>query len=193
MTTFDTLRPNLINRIKAHLLKNYLEDILAYFGLKLSYILYQYTKHLPMHVAQNEREDLQTICQLELIETFKSWDVDKSEDMWPLAYHRINGAMKDHIRYLTKSDPSRFYDWITDAAYFFITLQESKDFTQEIENGTQLSHAMQALTPRERMIIIEYIYRDRTFKEIGDQLEISESQISRIYKQTLEKLRKILQ
>ena len=45
---------------------------------------------------------------------------------------------------------------------------------------------------REKSIIFSRFHADKTFREIGDQIGLSESQITRIYKTTIGKLRNIL-
>ena len=155
-------------------------------------MIHRYAKVLPKYVAESELDDLRTVAQLELIESLKVWDPDKSDEIWPLAQTRIIGAMKDHIRYITKTDPSRFYDWITDAAYVFMVINNRADFEHQIETGVQLNQAMKALSYREKTIVISHTKDDQTFKTIGDRLGISESQISRIYKKAIEKIKKEL-
>ncbi len=181
-----------LNTIKIYVLQHYISEILDYFLPKIDIVVKGYSKHLPPYVAQSERDDLRTLAQLEFIETLKVWDPDKSQDLWPLAHARIIGAMRDHIRYITKSDPSRFYEWITDAAYLYMTINNRADVETHIETGMQLNQAMNTLTSRERKIVIAHTKEDQTFKRIGDQMGISESQISRIYKKAIQKIKKTL-
>ena len=167
-----------------------MSDILRFYTVKVDYVVSKYAKYLPNYVVESEIDDLKTVAKLELLETLKVWDPGKGEDIWPLAQQRIIGAMKDHIRYITKSDPSRFYEWVSDAAYFYMAVKDRADFATEIENGMELNEALKVLDYRERKIIIMYTKKDMTFKEIGIKLDVSESQISRIYKRAIEKLKK---
>ena len=66
------------------------------------------------------------------------------------------------------------------------------DFEKNIENGMQLNQAMKVLAFREKKIVVYHSKEDLTFKQIGEKLGVSESQISRIYKKALEKLKKEL-
>ena len=179
-----------LNLIKLNILEKYTDQLLIYANQKLQYLVFKYSKHLPYHVSQMEGGDLQTIAQLEYIESFKNWDPKKADSIWQLAQFRINGAMKDHIRYITKSDPSRLYEWISDAGHILKHTQES--FEQKIETGTQLESAMQELSPRERKVVSLYTQKDQKFKEIANELNISESQASRIYKKAIIKLKGIV-
>ncbi|MBT5855681.1 sigma-70 family RNA polymerase sigma factor [bacterium] len=190
-TLWIKLQSNILNTIKLEILKRYTDVILEFFAQKLNYLVKQYARHLPHHIANSEGDDLSTIAQLELLETFKSWNPQKNTAIWPLAYSRINGAMKDHIRYISKSDPGRFYDWVTDAAYVFMSYNTTT-MEDEIETDVQLTEAMEILTPREKRIVVAYVKDDQTFQHISKQIKISESQISRIYKKSIEKIQKHL-
>jgi RNA polymerase sigma factor (sigma-70 family) len=180
----------ILNNIKVQLLKTYPAEILHYFNPKIYTIVKYYMKYLPPFVAENEAQDLVTIAQLEFLETLKTWNPQKGKFIWPLAYAKINGAMKDHIRYITKSDPSTLYEWVKDAAYFYLTLNKTSNFEYTVETSMQLKEAMKILTEKEKKVLVDHIYKDLTFQEIGKKLKISESQISRIYKTILEKLKK---
>lgn len=182
----------IINIAKVYLLKEHVEDILVMFNIRIQSIVRRYARYLPSFVVESEIDDLKTIAQLELIETFKIWNPDKNDSIWPLAQLRITGAMKDHIRFITKSDPSRLYDWITDAAYIYETVNSSANFESKYETGEELSKVMEVLDERERKVVIAHAQSDLTFKVIGDRIGISESQISRIYKKAIEKMKKEL-
>lgn len=182
-----------LNNIKIHLLKYYVPDIFAFYNPKIVSVVRRYARYLPAHVAQSETDDLTTLAKLEFLETLKVWSPDRSQDIWPLAQARIIGAMKDHIRYITKSDPTRFYDWIADAGHMYLMVNDRADFECGVDNGIQLNEAMKVLTYRERRIVLFHAREDLTFKDIGERVGVSESQISRIYKKSIEKLKKALQ
>ena len=192
-TLWKELQEPISNHIKVYLLQAYQKDILLYFEKRLGYVIRQYSQQLPYHVRKSEQDDLNIIAQLELFESLKSWDPSSNKDVWPLAYSRITGAMTDHIRYITKSDPSRFYDWITSAAHLYITINQNQDsFEQKIESELQLKEILSLLSIREKHIILMYTKEDLTFNEISKKIKISESQISRIYKNAIKKIRKSL-
>ena len=186
---WNKIKYKLFNNLKIFILKNYLDDILRKFKTRVEQLVNKYKRQLPQHVVSSEEDDLSTVSWIELLETIKAWDPEKGEDIWPLAYIRITGAMKDHIRHITKTDPSRFYDWVSDAAYMFVTLNDGASFETRVETGVELSRAMKVLTERERKIVIAHIKEDMTFKNIGDALCVSESQISRIYSKALKTLK----
>ncbi|MDA1353049.1 MAG: sigma-70 family RNA polymerase sigma factor [bacterium] len=189
-TRWETLNSLVLARIKFTLLQRYIEHILTYFQGKITQIARSYIRHLPRHVAEGEGDDLITIAQLEFVETFKVWDPEKATNIWPLAYTRITGAMKDHIRYVTRSDPSRLYDWINDAGYVLMLNQEEHNFEDKIETGIQLNRALKVLSVREKRIVVAYAKQDETFQTIATKLKLSESQVSRIYKKAIDKMKR---
>jgi RNA polymerase sigma factor (sigma-70 family) len=180
----------ILNNLKLHYLKNYPVQILHYYNPKISSLVRHYTRFLPLFVAENEADDLKTISQLEFLETLKNWDPDKCSDIWPLAQLRITGAMKDHIRFITKSNPASLHEWVTEVANFYLNMNSDKSFEHEVESNMQIQEALKKLTPREQKIVLDHVYKDKKFQEIGEKLNISESQVSRIYKKSMEKLKK---
>jgi RNA polymerase sigma factor (sigma-70 family) len=130
---------------------------------------------------------------MEFIQTLRSWHPLSNPVIWPFAYSRINGVMRDHIRYLTKADPSRLFNWINDAAYMYLAINRNKEeFEGQVDDGVVLKQAMANLTEQEHMIVTMKSLKDMTLVEIGKLIHLSESQVSRIYNGALEKLRKIL-
>lgn len=187
------IRKGVITHLKVYLLKFYVNDIIAYFEVRILMIVRRYSKYLPSHVVDSEIDDLRTVAQLEFLETMKVWEPHINSNIWPLAQSRMIGAMKDHIRYITKSDPSRLYDWISDAAYMYQAVEkDNNNFEKKFETGDQLGHAMEALSARERQVVLSHAKDDLTFKNIGEVIGVSESQASRIYKQSIVKLKKQL-
>jgi len=187
---WEKIKLNVLNNLKIHYLKTYPAEILHYYNPKITSLFKHYTRFLPLFVAENEADDLKTIAQLEFLETLKTWDPNKCPDIWPLAQLRITGAMKDHIRFITKANPASLHEWVTEVANFYLTINASKNFENEVENNMQIKDALTTLTPREQKIVLDHIYKDKKFQEIGEKLNISESQVSRIYKKSMEKLKK---
>ena len=180
------------NNIKVFLLRFRLQEMLDHFRIKVSGEVNKYARNLPGHVVSSELEDLKVVAQLELIETFKVWDKSINEDIWPLARRRISGAMKDHIRFITRTDPSRVYDWVAEATYMYEIVESSRSFDHKIENAMQLNEIMEILSLREKRVVDAYTRLELNFKEIGTLLGVSESQASRIYKQSILKMQRAI-
>jgi RNA polymerase sigma factor (sigma-70 family) len=178
--------------VKRHLTTKYSDQILTKYGPKINGLISKYLASLPGHVISTEGDDLANVARIEFFETLKAWDPERSTDVWPLAYSRITGAMRDQIRYVTKASPARLYNWITEASYVYMTVEEDATFENKIESGVVLNEAMRQLDRREKFIVISRFKHDRTFKEIGDMIGLSESQTTRIYKTIMTKLKKIV-
>jgi RNA polymerase sigma factor (sigma-70 family) len=186
------IREPVLNRIRVALLQFYSGDMLTHFAPRIMGIVAHYSRQLPSYVAMNEVDDFRVVAQLEFLETVKIWDPEKSDDIWAIAFPRVVGALKDYIRHLTKSDPSRFFEWVSDAAYMHLIVNRISEIETKIENGIQLRDAMDGLSLREKKILNAYVKEDLTFQQIGHLFGLSESQVSRIYKKIVEKLRKKL-
>ncbi len=182
----------IVNFLKIFLIENHVVDIMKHFSKRLIGVVRGYCRHLPLHVIESEGDDLKTISQLELLETIKVWDSINNEDVWPLAQARIVGAMRDHIRYLTRTDPTRVYDWILDSASDYMSAKKETHYVDTIDNDDQLDQALAVLSAKERQVVLFHAKQDLTFKVIGEQLKLSESQASRIYKQAIVKMRKVM-
>ena len=186
---WNDIKKSVFNNVKVCLLRDFCEDILEHYNLKIEYVVSQYSRHIPFHVASTEKDDFLNIAKLEFLETFKVWDMDMYPDIWPLAYRRIRGAMRDYIRYITKANPSKFYDWVSEASYMYMEINESNAFEKKVETGMQLNYLMTHLSKRDRQIVLAYTKEDLTFSQIGKRWDLSESQISRIYKKALKVIR----
>jgi RNA polymerase sigma factor (sigma-70 family) len=178
--------------IKKHITSKYSDQILKKYNSKINYLINKYFSSLPSHVVTTEGDDIANIARIEFFETIKVWDPERNEDVWPLAYSRISGAMRDQIRYITKASPTRLYNWVTDASNLYLAVEHDNSFENKIESGVVLNEAMKALDRKEKFIIISRFKHDKTFKEIGEMIGISESQTTRIYKQIIQKLRKLI-
>ncbi|HHY92436.1 MAG TPA: SigB/SigF/SigG family RNA polymerase sigma factor [Firmicutes bacterium] len=64
---------------------------------------------------------------------------------------------------------------------------------EELLEHVLLSQVLEKLTPRERFIIQERFYADRTQAEVAAELGLSQVQISRLEKQVLAKLKKLME
>ena len=182
----------IINLVKVFLIDNHVVDIMKHFSGRLMGVVRGYCRNIPLHVIESEGDDLKLISQLELLETIKVWDSVNNEDVWPLAQARIVGAMRDHMRYLTRTDPSRVYDWILDSASDYLSSKNQLNHVDDIDNDDELNRALSVLSDKERQIVLFHAKMDLTFKDIGKKINLSESQASRIYKKAIDKMRKVM-
>jgi len=176
-----------------YLVHHYSDAIFSAFKYKIDSLVKNYARKLPGFIKDSEYDDLHNIACMEFVQTMRAWDPTNNPVVWPFAYSRINGAMRDHIRYLTKADPSRLYNWITDAAYMYLAINKNKEeFSHKVEDGVTLSEAMKQLTSIEQKVVTLKSVNDLTLVDIGKKINLSESQVSRIYRGAIDKLKKIL-
>lgn len=188
----DSLRELAID-IKEYLICRFSEMLFEQFDYKIGSLVNNYLRKLPGFMKTSDKDDLMNIARLEFLQTLRVWEPLDNPAVWPFAYSRINGAMRDYIRYLTKADPTRLYTWISDAAYMYIGINKHyEEFSGRIESKVTLRHAMESLTDMERKIVTLKTVNDLTLMDIGEKVGLSESQISRIYRASVEKLKKIL-
>lgn len=191
---FDkNIAKKVISDLIEYLIYFYSDPIFAVFYPKIEKLVRNYSRKLPGFIQGSEFDDLLNIACIEFIETLRSWNAQENSTLWPFAFSRINGAMRDHIRYLTKADPSRIYSWVTDAAYMYLAINRNKEeFEGAVITGVTLKEVLGQLNPTERKIIILKGVQDLTVSEIGKQVNLSASQVSRLYNAALTKLRKIM-
>jgi len=179
--------------LKEYLICRFSEMLFEQFDYKIGSLVNNYLRKLPGFMKTSDKDDLMNIARVEFLQTLRVWEPLDNPAVWPFAYSRINGAMRDYIRYLTKADPSRLYSWIADAAYMYIGINKHSDeFSGRIESKVTLRHAMEQLTEMERKIVTLKTVNDLTLMDIGKKVSLSESQVSRIYRSSVEKLKKIL-
>ena len=173
------------------MLAKFSETVVEKYKTQIMSTVRWYTRTLPRYIASNETDDLASEAKMAFIDALKTWDPRKG-DLWPYSYIRVKGAMQDYVRKRGSDPVSGVYDWITQSAYVYMVVNKDELSHEDIDHGLQLDDAMQGLTEQERTVILRYYKDDKTFKEIGVELELSESQTSRICKTATLKLKKIL-
>lgn len=188
----DILR-QVLEDLKDYMIHFYSSQLFENYEYKIMRLVYNYLRKLPGFIKTTDQDDLMNIARMEFIQTFRAWNPLANPMIWPFAYSRINGAMRDHIRYLTKADPSRVYSWVTDAAYMYIAMNKNQsEFSGRVEEKVTLTEAMKNLNEVERKIVSLKIVKDLTLIDIGTEVGLSESQVSRLYRGAVEKLKKLI-
>ena len=70
--------------------------------------------------------------------------------------------------------------------------QNPLDKLEEKDVKNELQAALKKLPERERMVMVLYYHKNMTLKEIGENIEVSESRVCQIHAQAIMKLRNIL-
>jgi RNA polymerase sigma factor (sigma-70 family) len=150
-----------------------------------------YVSTLPRHIASSEAKDLESEAKIAFIECLKTWDPRKGE-LWPYVSVRLKGSMQDYLRKRGTDPVAGLYEFITSAANVYMAFNRKEIVHEEIDKILHVDSAMKDFSDKERAVMEEYYKNDRTFKEIGREIGLSESQVSRICKEATLKLKKAL-
>lgn len=150
-----------------------------------------YVSSLPRHIASSEAGDLESEAKLAFMDCLKTWDPRKGE-LWPYVSFRLKGAMQDYLRKRGSDPVAGLYEYITSAANVYMAFNKKSIAHEEIDKTLHMDSAMKDFSEKEKAVIEGYYQRDRTFKEIGREIGLSESQVSRICKDATAKLKENL-
>jgi len=150
-----------------------------------------YVSSLPRHIAGSEAGDLESEAKLAFMDCLKTWDPRKGE-LWPYVSFRLKGAMQDYLRKRGSDPVAGLYEYVTSAANVYMAFNKKSIAHEEIDKTLHLDSAMKDFSEKEKAVIEGYYQRDRTFKEIGREIGLSESQVSRICKDATAKLKENL-
>jgi RNA polymerase sigma factor (sigma-70 family) len=150
-----------------------------------------YVSSLPRHIAKSEADDLEQEAKIAFLEALKTWDPRKG-DLWPYISVRLKGSMQDYLRKRGTDPVAGLYEWVTSAANVYMAFNRKSIVHEEVDKLLHVETAMKDFSDKEKSVIEGYYQKDQTFKEIGQQIGLSESQVSRICKDATLKLRKNL-
>jgi RNA polymerase sigma factor (sigma-70 family) len=100
--------------------------------------------------------------------------------------------MQDYLRKRGADPVAGLYEYITSAANVYMAFNRKEIVHEEVDKVLHLDSAMQDFSDKEKTVIDSYYQKDKTFKEIGKDIGLSESQVSRICKEATLKLKKTL-
>ena len=183
------MEDQVVNAMRDHFLK-YTDEVVEKYKTQITNAVRWYVGGLPRHVASTETDDLTSEARLAFIESLKTWDPRKGE-LWTYVNIRLKGAMQDYLRRRGKDPVAGMYEWITSAAHVYLAFNKEGIQHETIEDESfQIQDALADLSETERLVLTEYYTKDRTFKEIGNEISLSESQVSRICKSATLKIKK---
>lgn len=100
--------------------------------------------------------------------------------------------MQDYLRKRGSDPVTGMYEFITSAANIYMAFNRESIVQEESDASITVESAMKSLNDSEQKVIKGYYNQDKTFKEIGKDIKLSELQVSRIAKTATEKLKKAL-
>ncbi len=190
MSDKDT-QDKIVSILRNHFLK-YSDEVIEKYKNQIDSTVKWYIHNLPYNVAKNETDDLTSEARLAFVDALKNWDPRKG-DLWPYVSIRLKGAMQDYLRKRGGDPVTGIYEWVTSAANVYLAFNKEVLHNETTEEATQIDSAMKDLSENDRAVITGYYKDDKTFKEIGKEINLSESQVSRICKSATLKLKKALE
>lgn len=191
-TSKEEVENRIISIMRAQFLK-YTDEILQKYQEQIDSAVRWYVKNLPRHVAKGEVDDLTQEARIAFVDSLKTWDPRKG-DLWPYVSVRLKGSMQDYLRKRGNDPIAGMYEFITSAANVYMAFNPheiSHEKSEEFLN-VDLDSMMKHLDDSEQKVIKGYYKDDKTFSQIGKDIGLSESQVSRICKAATLKLRKFL-
>ena len=190
MVKREELQNYILGSMREYFLK-YSDPILEKFKVQIESSVKWYVRSLPRHIATSEAEDLKSEAKLAFMDCLKTWDPRKG-DIWPYANIRVKGAMQDYLRRRGNDPVAGMYEFITQTAQIYMAFNREEIHHDKVDDFMYVDAAVQQLSEQEQKVINGYYKQDKTFKDIGKDIDLSESQVSRIAKTATDKLRKIL-
>lgn len=190
MVSRKEIEDRIISIMREHFLK-YSDEVLEKYKDQITKTARWYIGGLPKNVAQAEAEDLISEAKIAFIDTLKTWDPRKGA-LWPYVSVRLKGAMQDYLRKRGSDPVTGMYEFITSAANIYMAFNKESMVHEESDTSITVESAMHNLSDSEKAVIKGYYNHDKTFKQIGKEINLSESQVSRIAKTATEKLKKAL-
>ncbi|MFC1767524.1 sigma-70 family RNA polymerase sigma factor [Candidatus Margulisiibacteriota bacterium] len=178
----------IIASMKNHFMQ-FSDEVLQKYHDQINQTVNWYMKGLPRNVAKREADDLASEAKIAFINALKTWDPRKGE-LWPYVSIRLKGSMQDYLRKRGSDPVTGIYEFITSAANVYMAFNREELAKEHSDSEIIVETAMKTLSETERAVINGYYKHDKTFKHIGKDVGLSESQVSRIAKTATAKMRK---
>ena len=190
MAERESMEDRIVAAMRRHFLK-YTDEVVEKYKDQIDSAVKWYVSSLPRHVAKSESDDLSSEAKMAFVEALKTWDPRRG-DLWPYISIRLKGAMQDYLRKRGSDPVTGIYEWVTQAAHVYMAFNPKAIVHEELPEGLEIESAMRDFPEREKKILEDYYKKGKTFLQIGEELGLSESQVSRICKSATEKLKKAL-
>ena len=190
MTTRKEVEDRIVSLLREEFLK-YGAETLDKYKDKIHSTVRWYVSTLPRHIAKSEADDLESEARIAFIECLKTWDPRRGE-LWAYVSLRLKGSMQDYLRKRGGDPVAGLYEFITSAANVYMAFNRKEIAHEEVDKLLHIDSAMKDFSEKEQKVISGYYKDDKTFKTIGKDIGLSESQVSRICKDVTVKLKKAL-
>lgn len=152
--------------------------------------------------ASVEWDDVEQAGCLGLIDAAIRHDPSLGASFVTFARWRVNGAIRDYLRsldFVSKEERSRItageacepVQMRVDDLYAQPrdTAASPEELSMAAQITAQIGTLMEILNGRQRTILREYYFQDRTMSQIGKGMGVKEARISQVHKKTIEQLR----
>jgi RNA polymerase sigma factor (sigma-70 family) len=190
MTTRREVEDRIVSIIREQFLK-YSGETLDKYKDQINSSVRWYVSTLPRHIASSEAKDLESEAKIAFVDCLKTWDPRKGA-LWSYVSVRLKGSMQDYLRRRSGDPVAGLYEFITSAANVYMAFNKKDIVHEEVDKLLHLDTAMEDFSDKEKHVIEHYYKHDKTFKQIGKEIGLSESQVSRICKESTLKLREKL-
>jgi RNA polymerase sigma factor (sigma-70 family) len=190
MISRKEIEDRIVSLLREEYLK-YSQETLEKYEPQIKASVRWYVSSLPRHIAGSEADDLESEAKIAFMDCLKTWDPRKGE-LWPYVSVRLKGSMQDYLRKRGNDPVAGLYEYITSAANVYMAFNRKEIAHEEIDKSMNFESVMQDFSDKEKAVIEGYYRNDKTFKEIGGEINLSESQVSRICKEATVKLKHLL-
>ncbi|NQU18075.1 MAG: sigma-70 family RNA polymerase sigma factor [Candidatus Saganbacteria bacterium] len=190
MVSRQEVEDRIINTLREQFLK-YTDEVLDKYKEKINTLVRWYIGKLPHHIKKGEADDIASEAKIAFIDALKTWDPRKGE-LWTYVSVRLKGSMQDYLRKRGGDPVAGMQEWISSAAHLYLAFNKQIIYHEKMDDTLHIEYAMEILDDKERAVIDGYYKKDKTFKEIGKEIGLSESQVSRICKESTTKMRMYL-
>lgn len=189
MITRKEVEDRIVSLIREQFLKHS-DETLEKYKNQIESTVKWYVSTLPRHIAKSEADDLESEAKIAFVNCLKTWD-PRFGDLWPYVSVRLKGSMQDYLRKRGTDPVAGLYEFITSAANVHMAFNR-KEIAHVEMDALNVESAIKDFSDKEKTVLKEYYEKDKTFKEIGKDIGLSESQVSRICKEATVKLKQNL-
>lgn len=147
-----------------------------------------------------EFDDLQQVAFIGMQKAYKTYDVKKDVLFLTYASTAISNELKIYHRknkkHLDTFSLNKTFSFKDDEMEYIDTIADNVNYEEIAFNNIEcenLIKALEKLDPEERKLIEDLGLKSKTQREVSERLNLSQSRISRKYKITIEKIRKIME
>jgi RNA polymerase sigma factor (sigma-70 family) len=180
----------IVSVMREYFLK-YTDEVAEKYKDQIQSLVKWYIRTLPRHIASSEADDLTSEAKIAFIDALKTWDPRRGE-LWSYVSVRLKGSMQDYLRKRGTDPVAGLYEWITSAANVYLAFNKESVHHEKVDEILHIDSAVRKLGDKEQVVVKKYYREDKTFKEIGKEIGLSESQVSRICKEATAKIKKSL-